>query len=57
MIRKAVKDLVTAKNTTIAVTAANVGDYLGVAKSRYGEIEAEDLVVMVTGLAWNDVGG
>ena len=38
-------------------TAANLGDYLGVPKYRYGEVEAEDLVGVVTGLAWTDVGG
>ncbi len=47
----------TSKKKAIAITAANLGDYLGVAKYRYGEIEAEDLVGMVTGLAWTDVGG
>src|SRR5271169_1065865 len=57
LIRKAVKELMTSKKKTIAVTAATVGDYLGVPKYRYGEIEAEDLVGMVTGLAWTDVGG
>ncbi|HTQ83081.1 MAG TPA: S16 family serine protease, partial [Pseudolabrys sp.] len=57
LIRKAVKELMTSKKKTITVTAANLGDYLGVAKYRYGEIEAEDLVGMVTGLAWTDVGG
>ncbi|MDO8875139.1 MAG: endopeptidase La, partial [Pseudolabrys sp.] len=57
LIRKAVKELMTSKKKVIAVTAANLGDYLGVAKYRYGEIEAEDLVGMVTGLAWTDVGG
>jgi ATP-dependent Lon protease len=58
VIRKAVKELtLDTKKKSIAVTAANLGDYLGVAKYRYGEIEAEDLVGMVTGLAWTDVGG
>jgi ATP-dependent Lon protease len=57
LIRKAVKEIMTSKKKSIAVTAANLGDYLGVAKYRYGEIEAEDLVGMVTGLAWTDVGG
>jgi ATP-dependent Lon protease len=58
VIRKAVKELtLDTKKKSIAVTAANLADYLGVAKYRYGEIEAEDLVGMVTGLAWTDVGG
>jgi ATP-dependent Lon protease len=57
LIRKAVKELMTSKKKSIAVTAATVGDYLGVPKHRYGEVEAEDLVGMVTGLAWTDVGG
>ncbi len=57
LIRKAVKELMTSKKKSIAVTAATVGDYLGVPKHRYGEIEDEDLVGMVTGLAWTDVGG
>ncbi len=57
LIRKAVKELMTSKKKSIAVTAATVGDYLGVPKHRYGEIEAEDLIGMVTGLAWTDVGG
>ena len=34
-----------------------VGEYLGVAKYRFGEIEDNDLVGVVTGLAWTDVGG
>jgi ATP-dependent Lon protease len=57
LIRKAVKELMTSKKKVIAVTAANLGDYLGVAKYRFGEIEADDLVGVVTGLAWTDVGG
>src|SRR6478752_5799735 len=57
LIRKAVKELMTSKKKSIAITAANLGDYLGVPKYRYGEIEAEDLVGVVTGLAWTDVGG
>src|SRR3974377_2286495 len=57
LIRKAVKELMTSKKKAIAITVANLGDYLGVPKYRYGEIEAEDLVGVVTGLAWTDVGG
>jgi ATP-dependent Lon protease len=57
LIRKAVKELMTSKKKSIAVTATSLGDYLGVPKYRYGEIEENDLVGVVTGLAWTDVGG
>ncbi|MFY8113615.1 MAG: S16 family serine protease, partial [Rhabdaerophilum sp.] len=36
---------------------AKVESYLGPAKYRYGEVEAEDQVGVVTGLAWTEVGG
>ena len=38
-------------------SAKNLADYLGVPKYRYGEVEDEDQVGVVTGLAWTDVGG
>jgi ATP-dependent Lon protease len=57
LIRKAVKELMTSKKKSITVTAESLGDYLGVPKFRHGEIESEDLIGMVTGLAWTDVGG
>ncbi len=57
LARKAVKELLTSDKKTITVTAANVGDYLGVPKYRYGEAELEDQVGIVTGLAWTEVGG
>ena len=47
----------TSKKKSIAVTAENLGDYLGVPKYRYGEVESEDQIGVVTGLAWTDVGG
>jgi ATP-dependent Lon protease len=55
--RKAVKELMTSKLKAVHVTTENLGDYVGVPKHRHGEIEAEDMVGMVTGLAWTDVGG
>ena len=57
LIRKAVKELTIKKTESVAVTEKNLPDYLGVPKFRYGEVEDEDQVGVVTGLAWTDVGG
>ena len=57
LIRKAVKELILSKTKSITVEAKTVADYLGVPKFRYGEVEDEDQVGVVTGLAWTDVGG
>jgi ATP-dependent Lon protease len=57
LARKAVKDLVSGAKTTVPFTMANLQDYLGVPKYRYGEAELEDQVGVVTGLAWTEVGG
>jgi ATP-dependent Lon protease len=57
LIRKAVKELTITKKTSVAVTEKNLPDFLGVPKFRFGEVEDEDQVGVVTGLAWTDVGG
>src|SRR5437588_4301452 len=57
LIRKAVKELTLTKKKSITVEAKTVSDYIGVPKYRYGEVEDEDQVGVVTGLAWTDVGG
>jgi ATP-dependent Lon protease len=57
LIRKAVKELTISKKQSVEVREANLADYLGVPKFRYGEVEDEDQVGVVTGLAWTDVGG
>jgi ATP-dependent Lon protease len=57
LIRKAVKELMISKKKSIRVADTNLSEYLGVPKFRYGEIEEEDLIGVVTGLAWTDVGG
>jgi len=57
LIRKAVKELTISKKESVQVTAQSLSDYLGVPKFRYGEVEDEDQVGVVTGLAWTDVGG
>ena len=58
LARKAVKELMLNKKAkTVGIIEANLPDYLGVPKYRYGEIEENDQVGVVTGLAWTDVGG
>ena len=55
--RKSVKELILSKKKAIKVSLKNIEDFLGVPRYRYGEAELEDLVGVVTGLAWTEVGG
>jgi ATP-dependent Lon protease len=57
LARKAVKEIVSGKVEKIALTLKNYEDYAGIRKFRYGELEGEDQVGVVTGLAWTEVGG
>ncbi len=55
--RKVVKEIVTKKAKKVAINRKNLEKYAGVRRFRYGETEAEDMVGVVTGLAWTEVGG
>ena len=55
--RKAVTKIVTNDTKTITVTSDCLDVYLGVKKFRFGEIDTDDQVGVVTGLAWTEVGG
>src|ERR1700722_9638311 len=57
LARKAVKELVTNKTKKVTITRKNLDKFAGVQKFRFGETEAEDMVGVVTGLAWTEVGG
>jgi ATP-dependent Lon protease len=57
LARKAVKELMISKKKSVRVTEKSLEEFLGVPKYRYGEIESEPQVGIVTGLAWTDVGG
>jgi len=57
LARKAVKEIVTKKSKKVAITRKTLGKYAGVQKHRYGDLEDTDMVGVVTGLAWTEVGG
>jgi ATP-dependent Lon protease len=57
LIRKAVRDIQLGKTQKVAVTRRNLEKYAGVKRFRYGETEGEDMIGVVTGLAWTEVGG
>lgn len=58
LTRKAVKEIITKPETaSVNVTSKNISDYLGVRKFSFGETEEQDLVGMVTGLAYTEFGG
>ncbi len=57
LARKAVKEIVSGKKKKVVVTPKNLEKHAGVHRYRYGEAELEDLVGVVTGLAWTEVGG
>ena len=57
LARKAVTRIVKKETETVAVALDNLDDYLGVKKYRYGLIEDDHQVGVVTGLAYTSVGG
>jgi len=57
LARKAVKEIEGNGASAVNITAENVQDFLGIPRYRYGQIEQEDQVGVVTGLAWTEAGG
>ena len=57
LTRKAVREIVAGNKKGIRVTRRNLDKYAGIKKFRFGKAEMEDLVGVVTGLAWTEVGG
>ena len=57
LARKAVREIVSKKSKSVTITPKNLEKYAGVRKFRFGEMEGEDQVGIVTGLAWTEVGG
>ncbi len=57
LARKATREIIAKKTAKISITKRNLEKYSGVQRFRYGEVEAEDMVGVTTGLAWTEVGG
>ena len=57
LARKSLRRILEGAATTVAIDEANLGDFAGVRKFRFGVGEEEDQVGAVTGLAWTEAGG
>ncbi len=57
LARKTVKNILVNKTSDNTINPKNLTDFLGVKKFKYGEIESENKIGIVTGLAWTEFGG
>jgi ATP-dependent Lon protease len=57
MTRKAVKQIMMKGDKKVTITRKNLGKFLGVRKTSYGEAEKTDQIGVTTGLAWTETGG
>ncbi len=55
--RKVVKKVVAGEEKEVNVNTKNLADFLGVPKYKFGELEIENRIGIVTGLAWTEYGG
>ena len=55
--RKVVKKVVSGEEKEVKIDLKNLSDYLGIQKFKFGELESEDKIGVVTGLAWTEYGG
>ncbi|KEG16637.1 endopeptidase La [Bartonella bacilliformis] len=57
LARKSVTKILKNNQKSIAITEDNIDDFLGVKRYRFGQVEGENQIGVVTGLAWTEVGG
>ncbi|WP_023648636.1 endopeptidase La [Candidatus Pelagibacter ubique] len=57
LARKVVKKIVAGEQKEVNINNKNLSDFLGIPKFKFGELESENRVGIVTGLAWTEYGG
>ena len=57
LARKTIKKIVSGDIKNLTINGSNLTEFAGVKKYKYGEIDHDDQVGIVTGLAWTEVGG
>ena len=57
IVRKALTQIVMGETNSLEINQENLSDFMGVKKFKFGEIDSDDQVGVVTGLAWTKVGG
>lgn len=57
LCRKAIKEILSKKKESVAITARNLNKYAGVRRFSFGEIEESNRIGVVNGLAYTEVGG
>ncbi len=55
--RKVVKKVVNNEEKSVEINEKNIPDFLGIKKFKFGELETNDKVGIVIGLAWTEFGG
>ncbi|MCE2992128.1 MAG: endopeptidase La [Candidatus Jidaibacter sp.] len=58
IIRKSIRKILSDESVkSLKITSENLGDYLGVRKYQFGEVDKENLIGITNGLAYSEVGG
>jgi ATP-dependent Lon protease len=57
LCRKATKEILQNKRTTLSITPKNLGKYAGIRRYSFGEVEENNRIGVVNGLAYTEVGG
>ena len=57
LTRKSIKKIVSGEKEKVDINVENLGEFLGVKKFKFGELENENKIGIATGLAWTEYGG